>query len=138
MSSLLGDVMKGDELGTPMFACFLHGLSHLGLEFGVEDEIYIGIGITLGEIAGQITDGRTEGEEVLRGIALMLHLPQRRIGPRVVGSAKDQDDIGTSQVAGTGDERAVSIIIAIIARIAYGGSTVGIVGIELEASLLAE
>ena len=138
MSSLLGDVMKGDELGTPMFACFLHGLSHLGLEFGVEDEIYIGIGITLGEIAGQITDCRTEGEEVLRGIALMLHLPQGRIGPGVVGSAKDQDDIGTSQVAGTGDKGTVSIIIAIIARIAYGGSTVGIVGIELEASFLAE
>ena len=138
MSSLLGDVMKGDELGTPMFACFLHGLSHLGLEFGVEDEIYIGIGITLGEIAGQITDCRTEGEEVLRGIALMLHLPQRRIGPRIVCTTKNQDDIGATQIAGTGDEGAIGVVIAIITRIAYGGSTVGIVGIELEASLLAE
>ena len=68
----------------------------------------------------------------------MLHLPQRRIGPRIVCTTKNQDDIGATQIAGTGDEGAIGVVIAIITSVADGGSAIGVVGIKLEASLLAE
>lgn len=138
MPSLLADVLERNHLGTPVVACLLGGLAYLGLELGVEDEIDIGVGITPHQIACQIAHGRAEGVEILLGIPLVLHFTQWRVGPGVIGAAEDQDDVGAAQVAGTGDKGAVGVVVSAIAGVANGGTTVGVVGVEFEATLLAE
>ena len=138
MTGLLAYVLEGDELGTPALTSLLSGLPYLGLQFGIEDEIHIRVGVTLHQIACQVAHSRTEGEEILGGVALVLHLSQGYIGPRVVCAAEDKDDVGATQLAGACDEGAVGEVLAAIAGVADSGSAVGIVGIELEPTLLAE
>ena len=122
MTVELVDVLQLDEGDGVVTADGPAGGGDGGLEFAVHDEIDGGVGVSVLQMVEHIGHGRTEGVEVCCSPVGVLVFADGRAGPAVVGAAKDDDDIRTTEIPQTGTEGTVGVVLTLIACMADGGT----------------
>ena len=135
---MAGDLVDGLELDDGHMVMGSDGLYRLVdflAQVIVQDEVDLRIDITVRHPLEHTRQGRTEVIEVGQRDTLVFILPDGRASPAVVSGSKDKDNVWLSDIVHTGVERTGTVVVAVVARIADGGTAVGVVHTESPAVL---
>ena len=120
MSPLFVNITQVDIGYSIMAADFIHRVNYIFRQFGVRDIIDSGIRIAFSQIVHQSAEGRTEAVKIGFSPVCLLVASNRGLRPTVVRTAKDQENIGITQVVHARYEGTIRIIRFLITGVANG------------------